>query len=83
MRAVFDEMNKRLADGRPYLMGDRFGAIDIAFAAFSSPLFAPPEHPLRRETRQELPTAFLTESTALRDTPAGKHALRMYREHRV
>jgi glutathione S-transferase len=83
MRAVFDAMNKRLADGRPYLMGDRFGALDIAFAAFSSPLFAPPEHPLRRETRRELPTAFLTESLALRETPAGRFALRMYREHRA
>jgi glutathione S-transferase len=83
MRAVFDEVSKRLGDGRPYLMGDRFGAIDIAFAAFSSPLLGPPEHPLRRETRAELPTAFVAESTALRETPAGRFALRMYREHRA
>jgi glutathione S-transferase len=82
VRAVFDEMNKRLGDGRPYLMGDRFGAIDIAFAAFSSPLFAPAEHPVRRETRAELPMVLKDEAKALRETPAGRFAERMYREHR-
>jgi glutathione S-transferase len=83
MRAVFDETSKRLADGRPFLMGDRFGAVDIAFAAFSTPLFAPPEHPMRRHTRAQLPAGLQEEASTLRETPAGRFALRMYSDHRA
>lgn len=83
VRAVFDEVGRRLSDGRPYLMGDRMGAVDISFAAFTSVLFAPPEHPLRRLSRAELPPGLRDEGVHLGDTPAGKFAVRMYREHRA
>jgi glutathione S-transferase len=82
MRTVFDETSKRLGDGRPYLLGDRFGAVDIAFAAFASPLFAPAEHPVRRKSSAQPPAAILEEAATLRETPAGRFALRMYRDHR-
>jgi glutathione S-transferase len=82
VRAVFDEVSQRLADGRPYLLGDRFGIADLSFAAFSTPLLLPPEHPLRRRAQEEPPSSLAVESRALRDTPAGLFALRMYREHR-
>jgi glutathione S-transferase len=45
LRRVLDGIDRRLSDGRPYLMGDRFGAVDIAFAAFASPLVLPRCHP--------------------------------------
>ena len=35
--AVFDSVGERLADGRPYLMGDRFTAADLTFASLSAP----------------------------------------------
>jgi glutathione S-transferase len=82
IRAVFDEINKRLSDGRPYLMGDRLGVVDIAFAAFASPLFAPSEHPVRGRARAPRAPALLAEVAPLRETPAGIFALRMYRDHR-
>jgi glutathione S-transferase len=82
IRTVFDEVSRRLSDGRPYLMGDRFGAVDIAFAAFTSPLFAPPEHPVRGRTQAPRAQPLLTEVAALREMPAGLFALRMYRDHR-
>jgi glutathione S-transferase len=83
VRAGFEEISRRLADGRPYLMGDRFGALDIAFASFCSPLLAPPEHPIRKMTQAEFPEALNAEGRAHADTPAARFALRMYQQHRA
>jgi glutathione S-transferase len=79
----FDEIGRRLFDGRPYLMGDRFGAADIAFASFAAPLVLPPEHPKVRAELSWLPRSFASEVTRFRQHPAGKFAERMYREHRA
>jgi len=83
VREIFDQMSRRLDDGRPYLMGDRFGAVDITFAALASPLLAPPQHPLRRLTQADFPPALRAEGVTLGETPAGRFVLRVYRDHRV
>jgi glutathione S-transferase len=83
MRRVFDAMGERLGDGRPYLMGDRFGVVDLTFASLASPVLTPDEHPIRRDLRGELPPSMDDEKRRLRETPAGRFALRMYREHRA
>lgn len=83
MRSVFDAMSERLGDGRPYLMGDRFGLVDLTFAAFSTPLLTPAEHPLRRHTQAELPPSMDAEVRGLRESPAGLLVRRLYREHRA
>jgi glutathione S-transferase len=79
IRRVFEDVGRRLSDGRPYLLGDRFGVGDLAFAAFAAPLLRPPEHPYGRPRSVE---GLAAEVQALRETPAGAHALRMYRDHR-
>ena len=38
---AFDVIAERLADGRPYLCGDRFTAADVTFAALSAALTVP------------------------------------------
>ena len=40
---VFDRVNQVFADGRKYLLGDQFSAIDITFAALAVPILHPPE----------------------------------------
>jgi glutathione S-transferase len=89
MRRVLDEVGERLADGRPYLMGDRFGALDIAFAAFAAPLILPSGHPgtgawseALGSTLDALPAPFAEEVRAAREGPAGRFAERLYRENR-
>ena len=38
---VFDDIADRIADGRPFLLGDRFTAADLTFAALSAPMLVP------------------------------------------
>jgi glutathione S-transferase len=82
VRRVLDEIGRRLSDGRPYLLGDRFGAADISFAALASPIIGPAEHPVRNLHLESAPPAFAEEVRAYRETPAGAFALRVYREQR-
>jgi glutathione S-transferase len=89
VRRVLDEIGERLEDGRPYLMGDRFGALDIAFAAFAAPMILPSEHPATGPWTQglgssldALPQPFAHEVRAARETPAGRFARRLYEENR-
>jgi glutathione S-transferase len=82
MLRVLDEIGERLRDGRPYLLGDRFGALDITFASFAAPLCRPPEHPKMKGTA--LVDGPLGDAIrAVRQHPAGEFALRMYREKRA
>jgi len=83
VREVFAEVDRRLSDGRVYLVGDRFSAADLTFAALSGPLLVPPEHPIQWPPEAAWPTDLRTLRAELVATRAGQHVLRMYREHRV
>jgi glutathione S-transferase len=82
---AFAAVGDRLADGRPYLLGDRFSAADLGFASMSALalLIQPSEGygawlpPIDRTV-----PAFAAIVRRLRDTPAGRFALRMFAEER-
>jgi glutathione S-transferase len=89
VRRVLDEVGQKLADGRPYLMGDRFGAVDIAFAAFAAPVTLPTGHPatgpwsaILGSNLDGLPPPFADEVKAARQSPAGRFAARLYERRR-
>jgi glutathione S-transferase len=82
VRATFDEVGRRLADGRPYLAGERFTAADLTFAALCAPMLMPPEYGVALPQPEELPAPMAATVRELRDHPAGRHALRMFREER-
>jgi glutathione S-transferase len=82
VRATFDEVAERLADGRPYLMGARFTAADLTFSALSAAVLMPPEYGVPLPQPDELPPAMGAVARELREHPAGQHALRMFREER-
>jgi glutathione S-transferase len=78
----FDFVAGLLADGRPYLCGERFGAADLTFASLAAASVVPPIYGV------ELPQPeVLSRSTAelvrrAREHPAGEFAMRMFSEQR-
>jgi glutathione S-transferase len=82
VRVVFDDVAARLADGRPYLTGDRFTAADLAFAALSAAVIVPSRYGIRLPPPEELPEPFAGEVREMRAHPAGRFALRLYDQER-
>lgn len=82
VRAVFSEVDALLADGRRYLVADRFTAADLAFAALASPVLLPERGIAAYPAVQEVPGAMRETIEQLRDTSAGRFALRMYAQER-
>jgi glutathione S-transferase len=81
-RAVFDEVGERLADGRSYLVGDRFSAADLTFAALAAAVLMPPQYGVPLPRAEELPAAMAAKVRELRAHPAGVHALAMFSSER-
>ena len=79
---VFDRVNEVLSDGRKYLLGDRFSAIDITFAALAVPILQPAEQYTPSTSLDLLPTQMQADIRNCRSTPAGEFGLRLYRENR-
>jgi len=79
---ILDDVDRRLADGRRYLAGDRFTAADLTFAALLSPLIVPPELSDFLPMNDDLPDGLqhLIDATSAR--PAGQLARRLYAEER-
>jgi glutathione S-transferase len=83
---VFEELDwvaEQLADGRPYLLGERFSAADLTFAALAAPIVLPPVYGVELP-----PLALLDEPTTRlvergRAHPAGAFALRLYDERQA
>jgi glutathione S-transferase len=83
VRAIFDEVGERLADGRRHILGDEFSVADIAFAAMASPAILPDEgYPAKMPRPEEFPEPVAETIRSLRAHPAGEYALRLYREQR-
>jgi glutathione S-transferase len=86
-RAVFDEMDARLADGRRYLLGDSLSFADITFAALGALAVLPENYGGGRlATRfppvEVLPRPWRDEVESFRQRPSGRFILRLYAEER-
>lgn len=79
---IFNMVSDRLSDGRRYLVGDCFSAADLAFASLSAPGIVPPEYGGRFPKLNQLPDEMVEQIQILRETVAGKYALRLYQEER-
>ena len=84
--AVWGELDfvaETLADGRPYLCGERFGAADLTFAALSASVVMPSEYgvPLPQPGVLAPRTAALVQRA--REHPAGRYALTLFADHRL
>jgi glutathione S-transferase len=81
-RDVFAGVDQRLADGRRYLVGDRFSLSDMAFAVAAAPLVLPEPYAERLPPLAEMPDVLGRAVSEMRARPAGQFAMRIYRDHR-
>ena len=77
-----DRVAAMLADGRRYLVGDRFSAADLTFAALAAPLVMPPEYGAAMPPIDELPAQLAAEVEAFRAHPAGAFVMRLFAHER-
>jgi glutathione S-transferase len=73
-----DEVAARLADGRRFLVGERFSSADLTFAAMAAPMVIPPRYGVPLPALHELPAHAREEVERMRAHPAGAFALRLY-----
>lgn len=83
VREEFAAVDALLADGRRYLVGGRFSAADLTFAALASPVLLPPQCGAPYPALDAAPATMRDEVRQLRATAAGRFALRLYVEERA
>ena len=80
IRSIFDETDGRIADGRPFLCGDRLTLGDIALAAASAPLLLPDGYGAKMPAVEALPDPVRSMTDELRARPTGAFVKRLYAE---
>jgi glutathione S-transferase len=78
----FDFVGDLLSDGRSYLCGERFSAADLTFASLAGPAVVPPQYTVDLPQPDTLPPVAAALVRQAREHPAGRHALRMFEDHR-
>ena len=83
VHGVFRQVDELLNDGRQFLVGERFTAADLTFAALAAPALLPGQCRAVQPALDDVPGAMRDEILRLRQTDAGRFALRMYSQERV
>jgi glutathione S-transferase len=83
VQAVFDDVAGRLRDGRRFLLGDRFTAADLTFAALAAPVLLPARYGSPLPPPGAMPEPMARVVHRLRAHPAGAFADRVYAEERA
>jgi glutathione S-transferase len=83
--AVWGELDfvaELLADGRRHLCGERFSAADLTFAALSASVVVPPVYGVPLPQPDVLPPDIAAFIERVRDHPAGRYALALFKDGR-
>jgi glutathione S-transferase len=78
----FDHVAELLADGRPFLCGERFGAADLTFAALSASIVMPPQYGVPLPQPDVLASGIAALVERAREHPAGRYALAQFATRR-
>lgn len=79
---VFSQVEQRLQDGRPFLVDGRFTAADLTFASLAAPVLLPPKYRGHMPALEDVPQSMRDEIHRLRETVAGRFAMRLFDEER-
>ncbi|MRG90998.1 glutathione S-transferase family protein [Polyangium spumosum] len=79
---MFEEIGKKVEDGRPFLVGDALTMADITFASLAAVVLAPPEYGAPLCSLDALPAEATSRMRAWQETPAGKFVARVFRDWR-
>lgn len=82
VREAFDKVDAMLADGREYLVGDRFTIADLTFAAGAAPMVLADGYAGNLPDFEDLPRASRAFVKEFRARPAGQFCQLMYDLHR-
>lgn len=74
----FAETDRRVADGRPYLNGDRMTLADVALAAAAAPMLLPQGSGFKLPTLEQMPPPMRNLMEQLRSTPTAACVQRFY-----
>jgi glutathione S-transferase len=78
---IFDTVDGLLADGRSYLVGDRFSAADLAFVTLAAAMVMPDGYGVKFPAMSQLPERMAQRIQQLQNTAAGKFVFRLYQEY--
>lgn len=81
LEAEFDWLDAKLADGRPYLAGDRFSRADLTVASLLALVARPAE--LAPEHGMEGPASLAADVARWRERPVMRFVREQYRKHRA
>jgi glutathione S-transferase len=76
--AWFDELDRMLVDGRPYLMGDDFTVVDLTWACLAAPVLLPPGYAVPLPQPEQLPDDAAARVRAWRARSSGQLVLRLF-----
>jgi glutathione S-transferase len=79
---VFEQVAARVAGGARYLVGGRFTAADLTFAALAAPVLLPPDYGWPLPSLDELAPELRAIVLRFRAHPAGAFGLELYRAER-
>lgn len=82
VRDIYDEIADRISDGRRYLVGDRFTAADLTFAALSAPVLLPRKYGIELPPLERGSAGLQSAIEEFRAHPAGQFAMRLIEEER-
>ena len=75
---IVRKIDSLLADGRKFLVGERFSAADLSLACMMAPFVLPRQYGITLPTLEEVPVSMQATVKEFRNTPTGRFALDLF-----